>query len=247
MASLVDLFNPTFLMFLGVLVLVVSVLVVYFESKLREQNQKMVGMLSLVSTLANDMNMLKMGVNHLAIIQNAGTSEQPILEKSDKAELIEVSDEDDDDNEEEDDDDNEEEDDDDEMSEDPDIKVIKLDINKNDESDESDNSMINLEDNLEFIDEDGSDNLEEPTPDISDEYVEQILDLKYDDEEKEEIKDEIKMISVNLGEEHADTEVDYKKMQLPKLRTIVVEKGLASNLDASKMKKHDLLKLLEVE
>ena len=35
MAGLVDLFNPTFLMFLGILVLVVAVLVAYFESKLK--------------------------------------------------------------------------------------------------------------------------------------------------------------------------------------------------------------------
>jgi len=34
MASLTDLFNSTFFMFLGILVLVVALLVVYFESNL---------------------------------------------------------------------------------------------------------------------------------------------------------------------------------------------------------------------
>ena len=67
MASLADLFNPTFLMFLGILVLVVALLVVYFESKMRDQNHKIASMLSLVSTLAEDMNGVKMGLNHLAI------------------------------------------------------------------------------------------------------------------------------------------------------------------------------------
>jgi len=43
------------------------------------------------------------------------------------------------------------------------------------------------------------------------------------------------------------TELDYKKLQLPKLRNIVVEKGLTNHTDASKMKKHDLLKLLGLE
>ena len=66
MASLVDLFNPSFLMFLGVLVLVVSGLVIYFESKMREQNHKITAMLSLVSTLAEDMNSVKLGYNQLA-------------------------------------------------------------------------------------------------------------------------------------------------------------------------------------
>ena len=65
MASLADLFNPTFLMFLGILVLVVALLVVYFESKMREQNHKIFSMLSLVSTLAEDINSMKMGLNHL--------------------------------------------------------------------------------------------------------------------------------------------------------------------------------------
>ena len=41
--------------------------------------------------------------------------------------------------------------------------------------------------------------------------------------------------------------MDYKKIQLAKLRTIIVEKGLASNSDASKLKKNEILKLLGVE
>ena len=40
MASLTDLFSLPFLMFLGILVLVVALVVVYFESKFREQNHK---------------------------------------------------------------------------------------------------------------------------------------------------------------------------------------------------------------
>ena len=64
---LTDLFNPTFFMFLGILLLVVAALVVYFESKAREQNHKISSMLSLVSTLAEDMNGVKMGLNHLAM------------------------------------------------------------------------------------------------------------------------------------------------------------------------------------
>jgi hypothetical protein len=52
-----------------------------------------------------------------------------------------------------------------------------------------------------------------------------------------------KTINVNL-EEHNEN-VDYKKTPLPKLRSIVEEKGLVK--DASKLKKNELLKLLEVE
>ena len=58
MTSLADLLNPTFLVFLGILVLVVAFLILYFESKLREQNHKIASMLSLVSTLAEDMKVI---------------------------------------------------------------------------------------------------------------------------------------------------------------------------------------------
>ena len=63
MASLTDLFNPTFLMFLGILVLVVALLVVYFETKFREQNHKISYMLSHVSYLAEEVNGYKMFIN----------------------------------------------------------------------------------------------------------------------------------------------------------------------------------------
>jgi hypothetical protein len=40
-------------------------------------------------------------------------------------------------------------------------------------------------------------------------------------------------------------EFDYKKLSLNKLKSIVVERGLVQ--DSSKLKKHELLKLLNVE
>jgi hypothetical protein len=53
----------------------------------------------------------------------------------------------------------------------------------------------------------------------------------------------LKTININL-EEHAES-IDYKKVTLAKLRSIVAEKGLTN--DASKLKKNELLKLLGVE
>ena len=67
MPSLTDLFNPTFLMFLGILVLVVALLVVYFETKFREQNHKISSMLSLVSSLAEEVNGSKMIIHQLTM------------------------------------------------------------------------------------------------------------------------------------------------------------------------------------
>ena len=51
----------------------------------------------------------------------------------------------------------------------------------------------------------------------------------------------MKTININL-EEHIDT-LDYKKLQLAKLRSIVTEKGLST--DSNKLKKNELLQILE--
>ena len=58
---------------------------------------------------------------------------------------------------------------------------------------------------------------------------------------------DFKRISINLGEDVETEHIDYKKLQLPKLRSIAVEKGLTTNSEAAKLKKQDLLKMLETE
>ena len=64
MPSLVDIFNPSFFMFLGILVLVAALLVVYFESKMREQNHKIASMLNLITCMADEMNAIKVHLTH---------------------------------------------------------------------------------------------------------------------------------------------------------------------------------------
>lgn len=59
-------------------------------------------------------------------------------------------------------------------------------------------------------------------------------------EQKEHKETDKKMIDIDV-----DSETDYKKMSLGKLRHIVVDKKLTQ--DASKLKKIDLLKLLSIE
>jgi len=269
MASLADLFNPTFLMFLGILVLVVALLVVYFESKMREQNHKIASMLSLVSTLAEDMNGVKMGLNHLAI--RGGSQQPPVpirgnLGNSDTNNLIEVSDDEESDEgseeeleeeiEEELDDTTDGEDISEESDNDDDVKIIKLQVSNEEEDDNSYEEVNNLEfDPTEDLD--GFEALDE-LPEMADDYVEQVLDLKYENLEEKENESkpsempsvsDLKTISINLGDEHhiTDETIDYKKLQLPKLRSIAVEKGLTTNSDASKLKKPEILKLLGVE
>jgi len=54
-----ELTSPAILLCLGMIVVVAALLVVYFESRLREQNHRLKTMLSLITTLAEDTNSIK--------------------------------------------------------------------------------------------------------------------------------------------------------------------------------------------
>ena len=262
MASLADLFNPTFLMFLGILVLVVALMVVYFESKMRDQNHKIASMLSLVSTLAEDMNGVKMGLNQLAVTRMGGSFpqnfEQP-LEKSrvpfnQETKLIEVSDDEDDDDDDYDDDIDEEidtdEDDDNESDEESKhdvVKVFKIDMNSQNQYEDSlsgnNLELDDLDEELDELDDELSEvqSLSSKSSKLSNKLEETV----YGETLQEPLNiSDLKTISINLEDPHPDS-LDYKKLSLPKLRSIVSEKGLAP--DASKLKKNELLKLLGAE
>lgn len=267
MPFLSELFTPTFLLFLGLLLLVVSIVVIYFESKMRDQNHKIASMLSLVSTLAEDMNGVKMGLNQVAMYQMGGFTappkEQP-LENSNKSlflqetgNLIPVSDDDSDDDTEgaiedsstiEDSDLDAEsiyDDSDDELEiEEQDVKVLKLHIQE-----VSDNEIEELSDNeIEEVDELVDDALSVSSKSSSVSLLEKLPGDNKQAENSSTIKNltlsDLKTINISL--EETDTgPIDYKKLPLPKLRTIVTERGLT--LDAAKLKKPEILKLLEAE
>ena len=271
MASLTDLFNPSFFMFLGIMVLIVALLVVYFESKMRDQNHKIASMLSLVSTLAEDMNGVKIGLHHLSLEggshlnQTFGNHLAEIhsndLLKNDDKKLIVVSDD-----EYESDDESIDESvvsDDESVSEsvgsdsdshsekDDLIKVFKI---SNEKCDDDLDDLDDLDD-IDDIDIDDLDDLSTESGQMpseassNDELVEELKSFKFDisipDETNEITSSDSKTISINLEEKLDDSSIDYKKLPLPKLRSIVSEKGLAT--DTSKMKKQELLKLLGSE
>ena len=297
MTALSELFTPTFLMFLGILLLVVALVVVYFESKMRDQNHKIASMLSLVSTLAEDMNGVKMGLNQVAMgqmggqqmggqqmgghqmgqmggqmgqmaqqmdRQQMGIQSQP-LENSNKSlylqevdNLIAVSDDDSDE--------------DDESVMDDSDSDIDADSLSHDDRDSDDESSDEEEEVVKVLrlnipapgnNEDVGLNELEDLDDLTDEALsvssEESSDYQLDIQSSdiiaaEEIKAEthlnisasdFKTINISLEEETGAESVDYKKLPLPKLRNIVTERGLAA--DAAKMKKNELLKLLEAE
>ena len=283
--AMTDIFNLSFFIILGIMALFVSLLVVYFETKIREQNHKIGSMLSLVSTLAEDMNNMKNGINYLAQMNN---KEQNDVEQDNtmngglgnnvklvKTDLIDVSD-----NEEESEEESEEgseesaEEESEEESEESEEESEESEEEKtyilNDIDDDEEDTHNIVEELEEFTNEDTikivniqSEN-EPINVDIPIETIENIINVeKVDiteavmDIEPETLEeniiptmDDLKTISIHVdgqidegvsGETNNEM-IDYKKLNLPKLRSIAMEKGLE---DTSKLKKQELIELLE--
>jgi hypothetical protein len=130
-----------------------------------------------------------------------------------------------------------------EIGEHNDIKILKLNITKQND-DESKNSEA--EQNLDFDDLDELENLSESSDSVSIKDEPQLEELTEINESKDDNIKTMDLKSINITlEETKHESLDYKKMALPKLRSVVTEKGLTS--DASKLKKNELLKLLGIE
>jgi hypothetical protein len=295
MPSLSDIFNPSFFMCLGILVLLTALIVVYFESKMREQNHKIASMLSLVSSLAEEQNNLRMEVFRMVTtgqtnsgnsfpvntfpVNNLPVNNFPVnsfINKNENSDLINVSDDEDDSDDEYDSDDddsdddnnsNDSEDDSEDDLEENDIKVLKININNkesnNDDNDFNIEEIDNLEELGENTDDDNDIDIDDDDSIINeiDESVSSEDDLKEETivptnlnnlEESETPKIDLnaidfKQISISgLENDLNDNEtMDYKKLSLNKLKSLVVEKGLTK--DSSKLKKNELLNLLGVK
>lgn len=220
MNSFTDLFSPTFLMFLGIVVLVLALIIVYFESKMREQNHKISSMLSLVSSLAEELNNTKMGLNHLTMMMGGRPPSRPvnmmdnfnILEKTNEDSKINVSDDDEDDDDDDDDieidDDDEDSDDEDsddekktifDISESNDVKILK--INMHDiENNNNINDVEELEE-AESIEDDDYDDLRElesmPESDAESDSGKTFVPTKKEKEKEMEMEKEILICNEN--------------------------------------------------
>ena len=95
-----DLFNTQFFVILGVVLLLVTCLVLYVEQKFKAYDHKMSSMLSLVSSLAEEMDILKNNRNHSGGQSEIQTEINNLNENLEESKLIDVSDDDDDDDDE---------------------------------------------------------------------------------------------------------------------------------------------------
>jgi hypothetical protein len=221
--GLFDIFSTSFLVTISITVLALCLMFLYFSQKLSEQDHKISSMVDLVTTMAQEIHVLKLHTgpssearypsdlidhNHPTLV----TKQNP---------LIEVSDTDSDTSSEASDSESEEEEDvSDSESEDESEGEAEAEAEAEEENLEME--AINL-DELESIDNNNA----------NDNALGEIKNIDFD---------EIKAISSLEGDNEDVHHTDYKKMSVDKLRHIVVEKGLV--VDASKLKKKDLLKLL---
>jgi hypothetical protein len=198
--------------------LIVGLIWIHFNKKIDNQDINMNQMVRLLSTMTQEVSLLrkKVGLTDEVI----DISEDEIVNKI-KQEKIDVSDdESNSDSDSDDSDDSDNNDDSDSESENgkENIELIEIEELKMEELNKLDEQLEILEEQLN--------KLESPAKEVE----EDLLDGLDDAEEK-------------MGE-HQDKE-EYKKMSLNKLKSLVLEKKLTT--DVSKLKKSDLLTILGVE
>jgi hypothetical protein len=292
--AITDIITTPFLISLAITLLLIIGFGIFFIQKIEYQNHKITSMVDLVTTMAEEMNVIKgrMFLNHTHaqsqnIIPSFGGSNSNIrLEQNNNSsinDLIEVSD-------------NESDDDNDDNESDGDSVCEDLDNNSSDEDgDDSDSDSdsesessvkeqikhisINYKNNEADILDDvkditdetdidsGSDNdsnidLEELESINSDDSID--MDKSIELLEESDIKLENNNISIEKSDEnnnldilktinisdfdHSDSNnqsIDYKKLPVNQLRNIAIEKGLINNTDSNKLKKNEIIKLLQ--
>ena len=276
MASLVDIFNPSFFMFLGILVLVAALLVVYFESKNREQNHKMTSMLNLITCMADEMNAIKIHLAHQTVNFGVGPQSQPqhsSLETNNvhivRTDLIAVSDDSDSDSDNDSENSIEDSDSDSdsgsesnsedieelqniiEIGDNSDIKVLKLNLSNINDIDENKhvNDFEEIGD-LEIIDED-DDDLSIDSVSISSNEEDNVNENKNDNDDND--NDEINISKLNLKSINISSLEEIKNSDNIDYKKLTLSKLRSTVVekglvvDSSKLKKNELLKLLGAE
>jgi hypothetical protein len=232
-------FTIPYIAFLGFILLLISGVYIFLVKRMANQNHQFCSIVGVVTSLADELNRLKEFISTTLTQKNSDSSKEIQLTKN---ELIRVSDDEDTDEEDTDEEDEDEEDEDEEDTDEED--------NKDDFSNEiASNLEIETPDEIKYIQITPTIKEEELIKVSEKEEVNKGIQLENTNDEiinddvinDELIDEEIKDISICLKD--TDDIVDYKKLPLNKLRSLIVEKGLAE--DASKIKKPVLLQMLE--
>jgi X-linked retinitis pigmentosa GTPase regulator len=222
-------FTIPYIAFLGLILLLISGVYIFLVKRMANQNHQFCSIVGVVTSLADELNRLKEFISTTLIQKSNDSSKEIQLTKND---LIHVSDDEEEEDSDDDEEDTDEESDDDE--EDTDEEDNKYELSNEIAS----NLEIDTSDEIKYI---------QITPTIKEEELIKIsekeeINLETITEEEQPITEESTTEEIKEISE-SDEVVDYKKLPLNKLRSLIVEKGLAE--DASKLKKPVLLQMLE--
>jgi hypothetical protein len=273
MSSLTPILSIPFLLSLGISLILIGFVGVFFYQKITEQNHKISSMVDLISTMAEELNYIRSRVQSSAAVTTLQSGSQaptqiPLFSSQPvKTDLINVSDDDDSEDEESDGDSDEESGDDDEESDDSDsdeeeeeeenVRVINISdslihsVEHSGYVEEIPSEETNDNDDMNDSSEDEDDLDEDDKSSVASDSESKVEVVKLNEvmEEPQEFEPVLDIDATLLKSIHmtfpTSENIDYKKMSLNKLRQIVSEKNLSS--DSSKLKKPELLKLLGVE
>lgn len=270
MSSLTPILSIPFLLSLGISLILIGFVGVFFYQKITEQNHKISSMVDLVSTMAEEMNYIRSRVQSGGAVNTLPSGSQtptqiPLFNSQPvKTDLINVSD-DEDESEDEDEESDEEIGDDDEESDDSDsdeeedenVRVINIcdpllhSLEDCEEIEEVPSEENNENDDMNDSSDEVDDLEQDDRSSVSSEEESKVEVVKLNEvvEEPQEFEPVLEINSTLLKSIHmtlpTSENIDYKKLSLNKLRQIVSDKNLSSDL--SKLKKPELLKLLGVE
>jgi len=247
--AVIDILSTSFLISLGITLLLVGLLGMYFSQKIMDQDHKLSSMAGVVTSMADELQFLRSMIQQ-DIPPTLVKANHPNALSSD-IKLIPVSDdedESDDDSEDDEESDSDDEDSDNDresleimselinISEVPSIKVINMT-----ESTFYNESIENEVEELAVDEDEDNDNISESEEDEGEDENNNEVEIEVD-ESTMDIMNSSMLKSINILSSE-DDKVDYKKLSLAKLKDLVLEKGLTK--DPSRMKKPELLKLLE--
>ena len=246
-----EILSTSFLFSIAIIIILVGGLFAYFNHRICAQNHKISSMLGLVSTMAEEMQYFRSKISgktseqcKMSDVDAIHFAPQFLGGNSDlNVNLIEVSDGEDDIDSEIEDDDSDSEDDDLDDGEDSDGEDSEIDDSESDDDDDKIKTIsidLGKEIDLNIGDEIEHDNLDINHDTKTINLSEDISSFDITSKTLENV-DNIDDISIDLNVS-VQNKLDYKKMSLNKLRDVVTQKGLV--VDASKLKKNDILKML---
>ena len=241
-----DIFSTSFLFSIAIILLICGGIFTYFSYKIDNQNHKLTSMVNLVSVLAEDLqfvkNQLNKNVNKIQTIHKVNSDIISVSDGGDGENHDEEDDEDDEYDEDEEDEEDEDDEEDDEEGTEEDLnkypfKNISL-INETSHKEFEDLTNNQLFDEIKTIHLENPISFEETNISLSNDKH---SDLKVTNNDISFLKN----VDLENGETVEDLQGSYKKMSINKLREVIVGKGVV--LDASKLKKTEILKMLEID